>query len=138
MPKIRVDGRSLSPAEVRSLLRGEVPHPHEPLVREKRLDRGLAPVAVADVGLMLLDPHEQALRLEVLDDLVSRGVSVHVAIGATLPVDPAVRRKDIDHRKAVPEPAIVVVRIMSRSHFKNTCSKIWIDKIIQNNGKFTL
>src|SRR5579871_1098534 len=42
-----------------------VAHPDEPLVRQVRLDRRLAPIGVVDPGRVGLDLLEQALRLQV-------------------------------------------------------------------------
>ena len=122
----RVDGVERRPFE---LVDG-----HEPLLRQPRLKRGVATVAVHDGVIEVLDVIEQVVLLEPLDDGLAALVAVHAGELAVALNNHRVLIEDIDLRQVVGLTHSIVVRVVSRGDLDKAGAKVGIDVPILKDG----
>ena len=77
---------------------GLVRHPHEPLVRQIRLDRRLAAIRVVEPNQIRLDSLEKIAGLQVFHDPLAHDQPVQSGVFAGVFVVRAIRVEEVDHR----------------------------------------
>ena len=108
-------------------------HAHEPLLREHRLDDGIAARAGPDRVGMLFLLFVEARGLEIREDAFARGLAIQPGIGTGVFVHPRAR---IHHRnlgQPVTPPHLEVVEIMRRSNLHRAGAECAIDRRIRDD-----
>ncbi len=99
----------------------------EPLLREPRLKRGSAAVAVHDRVVELLDVVKKTVLVEPLDDGLAGLVAVHAGELAVAVHDDGVLVEDVDLLEAVGLAHGVVVGVMGRRHLDEARAEAGVD-----------
>ena len=112
---------------------GEGLDAHEPLGRHERLDHGVAAAALSHRVPVVLDPLEQPLGLEPLDDGLARGQAVPARERPRLGRHPAVLA---DHRhlgQLVPPAHLEVVGVVGRRHLDGPGPEPGVDEPVRDH-----
>ena len=126
-------------AREESAFRGRLAHGDEPLVRQHRLDDDARAVAARHHQFMRLDLLQQALRVEVGDDLLARGEAVHAAIGGRRVVrDLRVQGQDDDLRQFVALAHGVIVHVVRRGDLHAARAEFLVDVFVGDDGDFAV
>ena len=112
----------------------ELVNGHEPLLRQPRLKRGVATVAVHDRVIEVLDVIEQVVLLEPLDDGLAALIAVHAGKLAIALDDHRVLIEDIDLRQVVGLTHGVVVGVVSRGDLDKARAKVGVDVVVGEDG----
>ena len=100
---------------------------HKPLLRQPRLKRGVAAVAVHDGVVVLLDVIEQVVLLEPLDDGLAALVAVHASKLAIALDDHRVLVEDVDLRQVVSLTHGVIVGVVGWGDLNEAGTKVGVD-----------
>ena len=106
----------------------------EPLLRQPRLKRGVATVAVHDGVVVILDVIEQVVLLKPLDDGLAALLAGHTGKLAVAFDDHRVLVEDVDLRQVVGLTHGVVVGVVSRRDLDKAGTKVGIDMPILKDG----
>ena len=84
--------------------------------------------------VIILDLDESALSLKVLDDSLSRLVSVHAGVFRIVVDYLCVIGQDIDNGQVMAQTDLKVVRVMRGGYLNDTGTEVYLDIIIGDNG----
>ncbi len=114
---------------------GQAFHAHEPLVGEHGLDDGVGAVAAWNLQLVRLGGDEQALGLQLVQDLLPRHVAVQALVfGGREFVHLRVQGKHADGGELVALPHLPVVEVVGRGDLHHAGAELPIDIVVGDDG----
>ena len=123
--------------KVRAFRRG-LAHRDEPLVGQHRLDHHAGTVAARHHQFVRLDGFQQALGVEVGDDLLAGGEAIHALIrNRTVFVDFCIQRQNADLVQIVALANLIIVEVVRRRDLHATGAEFLVDIFVDDNRDFT-
>ena len=114
---------------------GDRRHPHVPLLRHDGLHDLVAPVAVAHGVAVRVDLLQQAVPLQLLDDLGPDGEPVLALVRAGVLIHRAVEVHHVDDVEAVALADIEVVVVVAGSHLEGAGPELGVHGVVGDHGQ---
>ena len=106
----------------------------EPLVRQHRLHDGAAAGAMTHRVVVIVDPDEMALRLQLVTEGLAGFVAIHAEEVRAGLRDPRLRVDDGDGVEAVPLPDLEVEGVVRRRDLHGAGAELGIDGVVGDDG----
>ena len=90
----------------------------------------------ADIVRIILDLHQEAERVQILHDALSRLIAVQTGILSAVLIDRRVVVHDIDLGQTVALADLKVIGVMCRRDLDDTRPELHIDILVRDNGQF--
>ncbi len=129
VPGIRVELDSFLPHRRHSLVR-QGPYRDKPLLGGGGLNHGGAAVALTHSMVIVFDLVKKTHLIQILDDLLTAGKTIHTSILASLIIHDAVVIHDLNSFQIMAQTDLVVVPVMGRRDLEGTGSELPLDMMI--------